>query len=185
VGKIIYITGGAKSGKSKFAEKMVEEIGEKINYIATLTCFDDEMKEKVKIHKDRRNEKYKTIEAHKNFDIIFENIDEKETILLDCLTNMVSNLIFEENIDFDKNLKINKEKLDIKIKKEVENLIKVLKKHKGISVIVSNELGMGIVPVYPLGRYFRDIAGEINQYVAEKSDEMYLTVSGIPMKIKG
>lgn len=185
MGKIIYITGGAKSGKSKFAEKMVEEIGEKINYIATLTCFDDEMKEKVKIHKDRRNEKYKTIEAYKNFDIIFENIDEKETILLDCLTNMVSNLIFEENIDFDKNLKINKEKLDIKIKKEVENLIKVLKKHKGISVIVSNELGMGIVPVYPLGRYFRDIAGEINQYVAEKSDEVYLTVSGIPMKIKG
>lgn len=185
MGKIIYITGGAKSGKSKFAEKMVEEIGEKINYIATLTCFDDEMKEKVKIHKDRRNEKYKTIEAYKNFDIIFENIDEKETILLDCLTNMVSNLIFEENIDFDKDLKINKEKLDIKIKKEVENFIKVLKKHKGISVIVSNELGMGIVPVYPLGRYFRDIAGEINQYVAEKSDEMYLTVSGIPMKIKG
>lgn len=185
MGKIIYITGGAKSGKSKFAEKMVEEIGEKINYIATLTCFDDEMKEKVKIHKDRRNEKYKTIEAYKNFDIIFENIDEKETILLDCLTNMVSNLIFEENIDFDKDLKINKEKLDIKIKKEVENLIKVLKKHKGISVIVSNELGMGIVPVYPLGRYFRDIAGEINQYVAEKSDEVYLTVSGIPMKIKG
>ncbi len=185
MGKIIYITGGAKSGKSKFAEKMVEEIGEKINYIATLTCFDDEMKEKVKIHKDRRNEKYKTIEAYKNFDIIFENIDEKETILLDCLTNMVSNLIFEENIDFDKDLKINKEKLDIKIKKEVENLIKILKKHKGISVIVSNELGMGIVPVYPLGRYFRDIAGEINQYVAEKSDEVYLTVSGIPMKIKG
>ena len=75
--------------------------------------------------------------------------------------------------------------MNIKIKKEVENFIKVLKKHKGISVIVSNELGMGIVPVYSLGRYFRDIAGEINQYVAEKSDEVYLTVSGIPMKIKG
>ena len=85
MGKIIYITGGAKSGKSKFAEKMVEEIGEKINYIATLTCFDDEMKEKVKIHKDRRNEKYKTIEAYKNFDIIFENIDEKTR----CFKNLV------------------------------------------------------------------------------------------------
>ena len=88
-------------------------------------------------------------------------------------------------IVLDKDLKINKEKLDIKIKKEVENFIKILKKHKGTSIIVSNELGMGIVPSYPLGRYFREIAGEINQYVAEQSDEVYLTVSGIPMKIKG
>lgn len=185
MGKIIYITGGAKSGKSKLAEKMVEEIEEKINYIATLTCFDDEMKEKIRVHRERRDERYQTIEAYKKFDTIFKNIDKKETILLDCLTNMVSNLIFEENIDFDKDLKINKEKLDIKIKKEIENFIKILKKHKGTSIIVSNELGMGIVPSYPLGRYFREIAGEINQYVAEQSDEVYLTVSGIPMKIKG
>ena len=194
---LIFVTGGAKSGKSKFAEELILKLnnGKQENiYLATSLVFDEEMKEKVRLHKERRKNDWRTVETYKNFENSLNKYfpktknEVKNNILVDCLTNLITNIIFEkEYIDwenFDKKSYIQDlEKLDKIVKNSVNELINVSKNFENV-VIVSNELGMGLVPNYPLGRYFREIAGKMNQVVAEKADEVYFVVSGIPMKIK-
>ena len=193
---LIFVTGGAKSGKSKFAEEMLLKLNngkQKNIYLATSLVFDEEMKEKVRLHKKRRKDEWLTVEAYKNFENelsnFFENNDKiKNNMLVDCLTNMITNIIFEnQNIDwdnFEKKLYIQTlEKLNKDVEHSVIELLNVADQFEN-AIIVSNELGMGLVPSYPLGRYFREIAGKMNQIVAETADEVYLVVSGIPMKIK-
>ena len=195
--KLIYVTGGAKSGKSKFAEDLLLSLNsgkEKNIYLATSQVFDEEMEMKVLIHKERRQDKWETIESYKDFyeslkSVFVEEKSQGESIfknnmLVDCLTNMVSNIIFEDlTIDWEKPTKKQLQSCDRRVEKEVLSLIENLEKFNYV-VIVSNELGMGIVPATPLGRYFREIAGKMNQLIAEKSDEVYFVVSGIPIKIK-
>lgn len=193
---LIFVTGGAKSGKSKFAEEMLLKLNngkQKNIYLATSLVFDEEMKEKVRLHKKRRKDEWFTVETYKNFENelsnFFENNDKiKNNMLVDCLTNMITNIIFEnQNIDwnnFEKKLYIQTlEKLNKDVEHSVIELLNVADQFEN-TIIVSNELGMGLVPSYPLGRYFREIAGKMNQIVAETADEVYLVVSGIPMKIK-
>ena len=193
---LIFVTGGAKSGKSKFAEEMLLKLNngkQKNVYLATSLVFDEEMKEKVRLHKKRRKDEWFTVETYKNFENelsnFFENNDKiKNNMLVDCLTNMITNIIFEnQNIDwnnFEKKLYIQTlEKLNKDVEHSVIELLNVADQFEN-AIIVSNELGMGLVPSYPLGRYFREIAGKMNQIVAETADEVYLVVSGIPMKIK-
>ncbi len=193
---LIFVTGGAKSGKSKFAEEMLLKLNngkQKNIYLATSLIFDEEMKEKIRLHKKRRKNDWFTVETYKNFENelnnFFENNDKtKNNMLVDCLTNMVTNIIFEErDIDwdnFDKNLYVQiVEKLNKNVENSVNKLLNVTNEFENV-IIVSNELGMGLVPSYPLGRYFREIAGKMNQIVAEKADEVYFVVSGISMKIK-
>jgi bifunctional adenosylcobalamin biosynthesis protein CobU len=190
---IIYVTGGAKSGKSKFAEDLLLSLNDgkqKNVYLATSVVFDEEMQKKVELHKARRKDNWITVESYKNFSQSLEEVmnenkkNKKNNMLVDCLTNMISNIIFEnEEIDWEKPEKNQLEKCDENVEKEVQNLCEIFKNFENV-VIVSNEVGMGLVPAYPLGRYFREIAGRMNQFVAEKSDEAYFVVSGISMKIK-
>ena len=190
---IIYVTGGAKSGKSKFAEDLLLSLNDgkqKNVYLATSVVFDEEMQKKVELHKARRKDNWITVESYKNFSQSLEEVmnenkkNKKNNMLVDCLTNMISNIIFEnEEIDWEKPKKNQLEKCDENVEKEVQNLCEIFKNFENV-VIVSNEVGMGLVPAYPLGRYFREIAGKMNQFVAEKADEAYFVVSGIPMKIK-
>ena len=193
---LIFVTGGAKSGKSKFAEEMLLKLNngnQKNIYLATSLVFDEEMKEKVQLHKKRRKNDWFTVETYKNFknklNNFFENNDKiKNNLLVDCLTNMITNIIFEnQNIDwnnFERKLYIQTlKKLNKNVENSVDELLNITNQFEN-TVIVSNELGMGLVPSYPLGRYFREIAGKMNQIVAEKADEVYFVVSGIPMKIK-
>ena len=193
---LIFVTGGAKSGKSKFAEEILLKLNngnQKNIYLATSLVFDEEMKEKVRLHKKRRKNDWFTVETYKNFknklNNFFENNDKiKNNLLVDCLTNMITNIIFEnQNIDwnnFEKKLYIQTlKKLNKNVENSVDELLNITNQFEN-TVIVSNELGMGLVPSYPLGRYFREIAGKMNQIVAEKADEVYFVVSGIPMKIK-
>ena len=193
---LIFVTGGAKSGKSKFAEEMLLKLNngnQKNIYLATSLVFDEETKEKVRLHKKRRKNDWFTVETYKNFKNklynFFENNDKiKNNMLVDCLTNMITNIIFEnKNIDwdnFEKKMYIQTlEKLNKNVENSVNKLLNVTNEFENV-IIVSNELGMGLVPSYPLGRYFREIAGKMNQIVAEKADEVYFVVSGISMKIK-
>ena len=194
---LIFVTGGAKSGKSKFAEELILKLnnGKQENiYLATSLVFDEEVKEKVRLHKERRKNDWRTVETYKNFENSLNKYfpktknEVKNNILVDCLTNLITNIIFEkEYIDwenFDKKSYIQDlEKLDKIVENTVNELINVSKNFEN-AVIVSNELGMGLVPSYPLGRYFREIAGKMNQVMAKKADEVYFVVSGIPMKIK-
>ena len=193
---LIFVTGGAKSGKSKFAEEMLLKLNngkQKNIYLATSLIFDEEMKEKIRLHKKRRKNDWFTVETYKNFENelnnFFENNDKtKNNMLVDCLTNMITNIIFEnKNIDWDNFVKKiyiqTLEEWNKNVDSSVNKLLSVTNEFENV-IIVSNELGMGLVPSYPLGRYFREIAGKMNQIVAEKADEMYFVVSGIPMKIK-
>ena len=194
---IIFVTGGAKSGKSKFAEELILSLndGKQENvYLATSLVFDEEMQEKVRLHKERRKNDWGTVETYKNFE---SNLNKyfpetkngiKNNMLVDCLTNMITNIIFEEkDVDWDNFDKKSYVKIVEKLDKNVENIVNELLNITSQfenTIIVSNELGLGLVPSYPLGRYFREIAGKMNQAVAERADEVYFVVSGIPMKIK-
>ena len=169
---LIFVTGGAKSGKSKFAEEMLLKLNngkQKNIYLATSLIFDEEMKEKIRLHKKRRKNDWFTVETYKNFE------------------NELNNFFENKNIDwdnFEKKMYIQTlEKLNKNVENSVNKLLNVTNEFENV-IIVSNELGMGLVPSYPVGRYFREIAGKMNQIVAEKADEVYFVVSGIPMKIK-
>ena len=194
---IIFVTGGAKSGKSKFAEELILSLndGKQENvYLATSLVFDEEMQEKVRLHKERRKNDWGTVETYKNFESnlnkYFPKIENeiKNNMLVDCLTNMITNIIFEEkDVDWDNFDKKSYVKIVEKLNKNVENIVNELLNITSQfqnTVIVSNELGLGLVPSYPLGRYFREISGKMNQAVAKRADEVYFVVSGIPMKIK-
>lgn len=186
MGRITYVTGGARSGKSTFAEKYILEKDSSRVYIATAIAFDQEMKLRVEKHREQRGSNWLTIEGYKNLrELLEEKVTDQKIILMDCLTNMVSNLmIMEGEYDWDNISKEDLFKLEDGIRSEVEEILKYTEEKDIELVVVSNELGMGLVPPYALGRHFRDIAGRMNQLVAERSEAAYLIVSGIPMKLK-
>ncbi|MCF2624851.1 bifunctional adenosylcobinamide kinase/adenosylcobinamide-phosphate guanylyltransferase [Fusobacterium perfoetens] len=186
MGKIIYITGGARSGKSSFAEKLIQERYKSKIYLATAIPFDDEMKDRIEKHKKQRGKNWKTIENYKNLSGILKNhIEEYDVILLDCITNMVTNLMIIENeYDWDNISMKEVDSVREKVIREIESVIEFIKKNDIDMVAVSNEVGLGLVPTTALGRHFRDIGGKINQIMAEASDEAYLVVSGLNMRLK-
>ena len=156
---LIFVTGGAKSGKSKFAEELILSLnnGKQENvYLATSLVFDEEMKEKVRLHKERRKNDWGTVETYKNFENnlnkYFPKTKEgiKNNMLVDCLTNMITNIIFEEkdvdwdNFDKKSYVKI-VEKLDKNVENTVNELLNITSQFEN-TIIVSNELGLGLVP---------------------------------------
>ena len=184
--KLILVTGGARSGKSNFAESLCINRKNSTAYIATSIPFDEEMKYRVKKHRESRPSDWETYEIFKDVYSIIDNLNNKhQTVIMDCVTLLVNNLIFEYGLDFDKcaNEEINN--LEGYIKQQVEDLIIEIEKTDLYFVIVTNELGMSLVPDNKLCRVYSDIVGRINQYIAKCSDEVYFVVSGIPMKIKG
>lgn len=186
MGKAILITGGARSGKSSLAEKLADELGDRILYIATSIPFDEEMKSRVKRHRESRPEKWDTYEGYRGLgDVLEEKGKKYDGILLDCVTVMVTNLLFEyPGIDNDKACYEDYLKAEEMIKKEVEGLMESVRRIDAAVIMVTNELGSGIVPENLMGRAFRDIAGRVNQYIAARCDEVYLSVCGIPLKLK-
>lgn len=184
--RIIYITGGARSGKSTYAEELAENIGEKILYIATAIGFDAGMKDRIKKHQERRPSHWDTLEAYKNFKLEIEKkIEKYDTILFDCITVMVTNIMLEDHsMDWNKVSHGEIDEIEKSVQKEIFELIDTVNEKNLKIIIVSNELGMGIVPENRLARIFRDIAGRVNQIVAEASDEAYLVVSGQKLRLK-
>jgi adenosylcobinamide kinase/adenosylcobinamide-phosphate guanylyltransferase len=171
MGKITFILGGARSGKSRYALEVALKYG-KVAFIATCQPLDDEMKMRIHTHKKHRPKSWQTFEEPQDIYGLLKKIKSKfELIIIECLTLWVSNLL----------LKGAKEK---EIISKLDRAIDSLKKSKAESIIVSNEVGLGIVPKNKLSRDFRDIAGKLNQLVAKDADEVILMVSGLPIKIK-
>ncbi|AAM23668.1 adenosylcobinamide kinase/adenosylcobinamide-phosphate guanylyltransferase [Caldanaerobacter subterraneus subsp. tengcongensis MB4] len=180
---LIMVTGGARSGKSEFAEKLAYERGkDEVLYIATSLPVDEEMKERIKRHRERRPSSWETVEAYKDLDKeILKR--KKKVVLIDCLTVMISNLLMEVDLTWENSTLEQIDEIEDRISQEVDKILIV---SSGVEIIiVTNEVGMGLVPEYKLGRIFRDIAGRMNKKVAEASKEVYLMISGIPVKIKG
>lgn len=183
--KVILVTGGARSGKSNFAEKLCKERNNNTAYIATSIPFDDEMKDRVRKHKESRPQNWKTYEIYKDIYTIIDDISkEHKTVILDCVTLLVNNLIFMYEIDIDNSTQDEIDELEKYIKEQVEKLLIEIKKTNLYFVIVTNELGLGGVSINKLTRVYTDIVGRINQQIASQSDEVYFVISGIPMKIK-
>lgn len=171
--KIILVLGGARSGKSHYAVERARQMNKRTVFIATLEFRDAEMTERIKLHKQHRPAEWQTVEEGKNIDKILLNLKGLcDVVIIDCLTNFVSNLLISLN---DVN----------QVESRVRELIEVLKAVDFTVLVVSNEVGGGLVPETPLGRKFRDIAGLANQLVARHADEVYLMTAGIPLCIKG
>jgi adenosylcobinamide kinase/adenosylcobinamide-phosphate guanylyltransferase len=178
------VTGGARSGKSQFAESLaMKDGGYSVLYIATSIPFDDEMKERVRRHRERRPEEWETVEAYNGISDIIRSTN-KKAVLLDCLTVMVSNLLLEIDMTWEEKDLEDVDRAEEKITKEVDGLINASKASNKDVIVVTNEVGMGLVPEYKLGRIFRDISGRINKKIAENADYVYFMVSGIPLEIK-
>jgi adenosylcobinamide kinase/adenosylcobinamide-phosphate guanylyltransferase len=168
--KKILVTGGIKSGKSRFALRLARELetGEKV-FIATARSIDKEMEDKIEKHKKERGSEFKTIEESIHLGTILKKINPSTTVI-DCLTLWLSTLFFEAS---------EAEKLS-----EVESLIGALREFRGNAIIVTNEVGWGIIPSDEVSRKYQSELGSINQRVAKVCDEVYVMISGIPLKIK-
>ena len=171
--EIIFVIGGCRSGKSSYAmqtaEKMTEE---KKIFIATCVPRDDEMKRRVARHQKERSQTWVTVEAPLKLpEAILQNSRSGNVILVDCLTLWVSNLLMETGDES-------------KIEEAISQFINAIEKAAGPVVLVSNEVGTGIVPENALARQYRDIIGRVNQAVAKTADKVIWMVAGIPVKIK-
>jgi adenosylcobinamide kinase/adenosylcobinamide-phosphate guanylyltransferase len=168
---VYLITGGARSGKSTFAEDLACRLCPDSSgrcYIATAEVTDDEMKARIERHRERREGKFRTVEAPVELGkAITENSSKAGVILVDCLTVWTNNLLYYGK------------------EEERGKLVAALKDSKCDVVLVTNETGMGIVPANELSRRFRDLAGFINQDVAAVSDTVVLMVCGLPLYVKG
>lgn len=183
--KIILITGGARSGKSSYAEELAKMYGNDVLYVATSIPFDEEMKQRVKKHREQRPSNWETIETYKDMDnSLSGRLTQKSAVLLDCITVMVTNLMFEICSDFDEITTKQAVCFEEYVMAEMKKLIDLAKKADVPFILVTNEIGMGIVPENASTRLFRDVAGRTNQMLAKSADEVYLCLSGIPVKIK-
>lgn len=178
-GKIVLVTGGARSGKSGFAEKYAAGLGDKVIYIATAQIYDQEMEHRVRLHQERRPADWQTIEAPFAAEKHLAGVSGGQVVLLDCLTIYISNLLL--SYDFEQT---DAETRHQAVMKAVDRVLAAARASDATVVIVSNEVGMGIVPENALAREFRDLAGKANQKVAAWADEVYLTVSGLAINIK-
>jgi len=189
MGNGILITGGARSGKSRIGEERAKELGENILYIATSIPYDEEMKRRIKKHKEQRPSYWITYEGYKGIgQYIIDRQQQGITykgILIDCITVMITNLMFDlKDVDFDDIDNVNFEYIEKEIMKEIFVIREAIKASKVPIIMITNEIGYGVVPESRLGREFRDIQGRVNQYISKLCDELYLVVCGVPLKIK-
>jgi adenosylcobinamide kinase / adenosylcobinamide-phosphate guanylyltransferase len=169
--KIVFVTGPVRSGKSSFAVELAKKTKQKVVFIATCRPLDEEMKARVSKHRETRPKEWETREEELNIASVLKSAGPSKTVIIDCITLWVSNLLmrgFEEN----------------KLKEEIIALVSTLRKIKSSVIIVSNEVGWGIVPDNGISRAFRDIIGLAHQEICAASDEAYLMVCGIPVKLK-
>jgi adenosylcobinamide kinase/adenosylcobinamide-phosphate guanylyltransferase len=181
MGKVTFILGGARSGKSTYAEKLAIAHRGNVTYIATAEALDDEMAARIEKHKKARPGEWETREIPHNLaETLKKNPVDADVVLLDCLTLLVSNLLLKHTSDDED---IDEETLNAVGMAEIEGLFDIIEGSRAEWIIVSNEVGLGLVPPYPLGRAYRDLLGWVNQAMAARADEVYLLAAGIAVPI--
>ena len=171
--RIILVTGGARSGKSRFAERLALTFGTPLGYLATCESLDTEMDERVERHRKRRGLEWMTIEEPLRLtEMLSANDGRFRAVLVDCVTLWLSNLLLAHEEPE-------------RVMATVRELAEAAPKFVTPLIFVTNEVGMGIVPENRLARLFRDLAGETNELLAAAADEVHVVYSGIPLKLKG
>jgi len=178
MGKIIMVTGGCRSGKSRFAQNLAEAAGQTRLYLATAPVLDAEMEERIARHRaERVSREWKTCEEQINLVQALKSHPAYQVVLCDCLTLWINNQMY---VVEQKGELLGEEAVAL----ATQQLAVAARNHLGTVVFVTNEVGLGIVPGDALSRRFRDLAGRCNQVMAAAADEVYFMVSGVPLKIK-
>jgi adenosylcobinamide kinase / adenosylcobinamide-phosphate guanylyltransferase len=183
MGRLIFVTGGARSGKSRKAEESAAALAAPVVYLATMQSLDEELRARVRLHRQRRPAGWATIEEPLAIKEAMGEAPPEATILLDCLSLWVSNLILRGLGDADPP----QDRLDAALPEADGASAAVLAmqlQRPGALIAVKNEVGSGIVPANALSRYYRDALGLVNQRFASASDEAYLMVSGLPLRLR-
>lgn len=175
---IILIQGGARSGKSSFAELIAQKIGGlDVIYLASGVVTDSEMELRIEKHRQQRPAEWQTVEEAYNISSYLRKVEQNKTILFDCLTTYLGNLIYKkQEQDF--------AEMEAEILTEIENILEIARSKDLNLIIVHNETGKGVVPASKMGRYFRDISGRAARLAAEYAEKVYLVQSGLPLEIK-
>ncbi len=171
--ELVLVIGGARSGKSSWALQYAESHYTSLLFLATAEAKDEEMEERIKLHKEARGERWELVEEPFSLGLALrERCNWADVVLIDCVTVWLGNLILKHD--------------DAETASHIDKFMKALEKRSQSIVVVANEVGCGVVPPYPLGRRFRDLAGRLNQDIAQRADSVFMTVAGIavPIKIK-
>ena len=166
---VTFITGGQRSGKSRYAQQLAESKTRNPVYVATARVWDDEFRKRIERHQSDRGNHWQTIEEEKHLSKL--NV-ETRVVLLDCITLWLTNIFHDNNYDVDQSLREAQTEWKHLLEKDVD------------LIVVSNELGMGVIAENEIARKFTDLQGWMNQHIASLANEVILMVSGIPVKIK-
>ena len=167
--RLTLVLGGARSGKSRFAESLIASEPPPWIYVATAEALDDEMAQRIAEHRARREGRWRTIEAPRDIAAALAEVPAGAAVLLDCVTLWLSNVLLAGG----------------DVEAEIARLDDALMRMRGKAVLVANEVGFGIVPDNALARRFRDLQGVLNQRLAARADRVVLVVAGLPLVVKG
>lgn len=175
--KCVLVLGGARSGKSSFAQMLASRLGNRVLFVATGVETDEEMKQKIEEHRASRPEDWRTLEVSEGVGgLIMKQINNCKVVLLDSISFLMSNLIYKQRDEY--------REVKSKIEVELKGLLECIDRLGSSFVIVSDEVGMGVIPKSRMGRIYRDALGDVNRRLAERADEVYLVISGIPVRLK-
>ncbi len=179
---IILVTGGVRSGKSRYAEGLLKD-SERVVYIATARCLDSEMERRIQLHQQNRPAHWVTAEATRDLDRVLEAQPEGD-VFFDCVGNMITNLMLDAEPDYDSLPMVRIEEIEADIIREFDKLTATLRRQNRRAVLVTNEVGLSLVSPYRMGRVFTDFLGRMNQRLAAEADEVFFLACGIPMRLK-
>jgi adenosylcobinamide kinase/adenosylcobinamide-phosphate guanylyltransferase len=176
----ILVTGGARSGKSSFAERLALALADRAVYVATAQAFDEEMKARIALHRQQREHhgaRWETLEEPLGLPALLDRLSGAggKAVLVDCLTLWLSNVLLSAEGEADR---------QERVEQEITRLVDSVTSFEGTLILVTNEVGDGIVPEYPLGRLYRDLAGVMNARLARQCSQVFLVTAGIPVELK-
>lgn len=176
---ITLILGGARSGKSSYAQSLAQESGKSVTFVATAQALDDEMSARIQKHRAERPPDWETLETPFNLVACVKQI-RSNVVILDCITLLLTNLMMQ----FVKDDLVDEAMFMAAVRKEIDEFVDALHEREQNWLIISNEVGLGLVPPYQMGRVYRDAIGWANQRLAREANKVIFMVAGIPMEVK-
>jgi adenosylcobinamide kinase / adenosylcobinamide-phosphate guanylyltransferase len=184
MGRLIFVTGGARSGKSSFAETLARRHPGRVCYVATAAATDDEMAERIARHRQRRPADWSTHEVAGSLAVsLSAAAREHDLILVDCVTIYLARLLPSDLSEDRAVTGTLVDQMYAATDREVKDIVAAVRRGRADTIVVSNEVGSGPVPPYPSGRLFRDIVGRANQALAQQADRAYVVVAGMPLDL--
>jgi len=181
MGELLFVTGGTRSGKSTFAERLALASGADVIYLATMEPGDEELRDRVRRHQSRRPAAWATVEEPLTLPDALAEAPPEACVLIDCISLWVTNRLMQLDSE-DPSLEV-VATLEAALDAEVDALLATAEARTGITIAVTNEVGAGLVPPYPLGRVYRDVLGRVNQRVSAVADRAWLLVSGRALEL--